>query len=56
MREQVFCINCNKKRWSDITIIAVSNKENKITTTCPKCGTVITKVIGVPQSESNKDS
>lgn len=48
MREESWCPKCNKKRWADVTIIEVTGKENKITTTCPKCGTKITRIIGVP--------
>lgn len=60
MREQFWCPNpkCNKKRWGEVTIIELTGKENKITTTCPKCGTVVTRIIGseVPQKETSKDS
>jgi uncharacterized Zn finger protein len=46
MRELSWCPKCCKKKWADITIIEIDGTENKITTTCPKCGTVVTKVIG----------
>lgn len=54
MRELTWCPVCNRKKWSDVIIIETTGKENKITTTCPKCGAVVTKIIA-PQLK-NKNS
>lgn len=51
-----WCPKCNKKKEAPITIVELTGEEHKFITTCPKCGTVVTRIIGTefPQLKKKK--